>query len=240
MDLRPIEGAPPFQRVLPESASIGSVEPRVVPWKVGGVTNVVWNGMDASMSHFDILHSFDIQQHPILLLQDDILCDWTDLGNADFPHLCASFEHSSPLLSSFSFPSVFSFEQIINDDGSLSNEDLLSYAAFKGFNIVIKDNGKIRLYTSEFHIQHKLYVEPADYKVNAWSFTKFKFKKDIPNTAYHITPCRCRQSYRNGEKKYVCCSSCNAFMHVDCVSFPVLGKKRKFKCSFCAVNSKYV
>ena len=47
---------------------------------------------------------------------------------------------------------MFSFERILDDDGSLSNEDLLSYAAFKGFNIVIKDNGKIRLYTSKFDI----------------------------------------------------------------------------------------
>jgi hypothetical protein len=131
--------------------------------------------MDASMSHFDLLHSQDIQQHPILLFKDDnMLSNWTDLGNADFPHLCASFEHSSPLLSSFSFPSVFSFERILDDDGSLSNEDLLSYAAFKGFNIVIKDNGKIRLFTSEFDIEQKLYVEPADYKVNAWSLTHLK------------------------------------------------------------------
>ena len=40
----------------------------------------VWNGMDASMSHFDLLHSFDIQQNPILLLKDDMLSNWSDLG----------------------------------------------------------------------------------------------------------------------------------------------------------------
>ena len=122
----------------------------------------------------------------------------------------------------------------------MSNEDLLTYAAFKGFNIVIKDNNKIRLYTSQFDIQEKVYVEPADYKVNAWSLTKFKFERSIPDVAFYITPCRCRQSYRNGDKKYICCSKCNAFMHADCVSFPISGKKRKFKCSFCVVNSKYV
>ena len=107
---------------------------------------------------------------------------------------------------------MFSFERIVTDDGTLSNEDLLSYAAFKGLNIVIKVNGKIRLFTSEFDIQQKLYVEPADYKVNAWSLTNFKFKKKIPDIAYHILACRCRQSYRNGEKKYICCTNCNAFM----------------------------